>query len=562
MRLGWRCRTLVAVLSAGLATVASYSVLPIAARAAPAAPITVTLNPPTIVADGHSTTTATATVTGAAGPQSVSFSSTAPGQKISATASPAPGTYTATITSTTTVGPVTITATDKTGGTSAGTAVLNQIAGPAFAVTVTLTPSTIVAGGQSTTVASAAVTDAEGHPVSGQVVTFSSTDPGQPAVIPATQTSPGTYTATITSTNTVGNSTITATDRTLPGVSGRATLVQVAGTGTHIILTLTPSTIVADGQSKTTAAATVIDSGGHPVSGNSVVFSASDGGVRFSPVTAGNGTYTATLTSSTTAGAVAVTATDLSTGVATGTVLTQVHGPAGKITVALSQPVVVANGISTTTATISVADAHGNPVSGDPIAVSVSDKRVRVGPVIDYGSGVHTAVLTSSNVPATMTVTATDASQSPAVSGSAILTEVPAPSLAGVAKLRWSFYYTPHYTLVQTLAVQGSLRGSMIHIHCRGGGCPFAARQVALGPSQHCVTKGKKRSCSPSASYQLGRAFSGHRLKTGALVVVDVARTGWIGKYYSFKIRSGQGPQVRISCLPPGGVTPGVGCQS
>lgn len=547
----WRCPTLVVLLSAVLATLAGYSVLPMAAQAAPAATVKVSLNPATIVADGVSKTVATATITGATGPQSVSFSSSDPGQKIAAI----PGTTTATITSSTTVGGSTITATDTTAKVS-GSATLIQTVGPASKITVTLTPSSIVADGYSKTVAVATVTDAQGHPVTGQAVSFSSSDAGQK--ITAT---PGTYSATITSSTTIGHPTITATDTTAK-ISSSATLAQTAATGAHIVLSLAPSTIVADGQSKTTASATVVDADGYPFSGDIVVFSVSDIGVRISPVTRSNAAYSATLTSSTTAGGVAVAATDLNTGVSTGAVLTQVHGPTSHVTVVLSPPVLVANGISKSTATISVADAHGNAVTGDSIKVATSAARVHVGPVLAGGSGLYTAVLTSSNIPRTVTITATDASESPAISGNATLTEVPAPSLVTVAKLRWSFYYTPSYTLVRALALQGSLRGSMIHVHCHGGGCPFAARQIALGASQHCVMKGKKQSCSASASYDVGRVFSGHRLKAGALVVVDVSRTGWIGKYYSFKIRSGQGPQVRINCLPPGGGTPGVGCSA
>ena len=434
-------------------------------------------------------------------------------------------------------------------------------AATATKVTVTLTPSAIVADGQSKTVAAAAVTDAAGHPVSGQAVSFSSTDPGQPGSIPASQTSPGTYTATITSTRTVGASTITATDTTA-GISGRATLTQAVGTGIHIMLTLTPSTIVADGQSMTTAVATIIDAEGHSVSGDSVAFSASDAGVRLAPVTSGNGTYTAVLTSSTTAGAVAVAATDLSTGVSTGAVLTQVHGTASVLTIALSQPIVVANGISTTTATITVADGHGNAISNDPVTVSVSGNGVGAGPVLDFGSGVHTVVLTSSNVPTAVTVTATDAVPSPPVSASTTLAEVPAPSLVDLARMQWSFYYTPRYTVVQALALKGPLGGSMITIRCHGRGCPFGTRNAPLAASRHCVRRGRQRRCSTTVNFDVARDFRGRRLSAGAVVVINVLRPGWIGKYYAFRIRSGRGPQSQISCLPPGGGTPGTGCQT
>jgi Invasin, domain 3 len=564
MRLQLRRRVLLVVLGAVLATIVSNSALPAVARAA-ASKVTVTLTPSTIVADGHSQTLAVAVVTGPRGHlqsgQTISFSSTDPGQPASIPASEiSPGVYAATITSTTTVGVSTITATDQTAGIS-GSAILTQTAGSTAEISVTLTPSTIPADGVSKTVAAAALTDAEGDPLVGQTVSFSSSDPGQPASIPASETSPGIYTATITSTTNVGTSTITAAD-TAAGISASATLTQTTTTGTFIVLTLTPSTIVADGQSKTVAAATIVDAAGGPVSGDSVAFSASDAGVRFSPVTASNGTYMSTLTSSTRAGAVAITATDRTTGGSTGTVLTQVHGPASEVTITLSRPAIVADGISTNTATISVADAHGNPISGDPIKLSVSDNRVRVGAVLDQGSGVYTVVLTSSTIPRRVTVTATDAAEWPPASGRAAFAEVPAPSLVGLADMRWSFYYTPRYTVIETLALKGPLGDSMITIGCRGGGCPFATRNVALAASRHCRTVGKQRRCSTAVHYDVARDFRGRRLSAGVLVSVDVLRRGWIGKYYAFKIRPGRGPKLQISCLAPGGRKPGVGCQS
>lgn len=76
---------------------------------------------------------------------------------------------------------------------------------------------------------------------------------------------------------------------------------------------LLPSSVVADGSSTSTAVATVTDAKGNPVRGAKVVFSASDSGVGFGPVTdQGDGTYTSTVTSSAVAGPVSITATDTS----------------------------------------------------------------------------------------------------------------------------------------------------------------------------------------------------------------------------------------------------------
>ena len=558
-----------AAFGVALGIMAGYWSLPDAAAAAKATRVTVTLNPSAIVADGQSQTQAAAAVTDRHGRpvsgETVTFSSTDPGQPSSIPAlETRRGIYTARLTSTTTLGTSTITATDQTAGLT-GTATLTQAVGPAVQITVMLTPAVIPADGRSQTTAAATITDSRGHPETQEAVTFSSTDPGEPASIPTSESSPGTYTATLTSTTSVGQSTITATDGT-GGISSAATLTQtvaipIRARPRQVAVALTPSTLVADGRSTAIAMVTVTDDRGHPISGDTVGLSASDNGVQISPVTPeGSGTYTATLTSSTRAGSVAITAIDLTAGVSTATTLTQVHGPPSNVAVVLSPGVVVANGISNTTATISVADANGNPIAGDLVRVSVSDKHVHVGSVAARPDGTYTVLLTSSTAPTTSTITASDVSDSPPAAGTATLVEVPAPSLVNLATMQWTFYYTPHYTMIRKLVIQGGLRGSVIQIRCRGGGCPFGARHVAVPASAHCVTRGRSRRCPSGVTYDVAASLRGHHLSAGATVMIDILRRGWIGKYYAFRMRSGRGPQIRISCLQPGATAPSAGC--
>lgn len=99
----------------------------------PATDVDVALSPPSILADGSSTSLATATVTDAGeipvpGDQ-IAFTSTDPGQQIGAVTDNEDGTYSARITSSTAVGAQTIKATDATVGPGIfGTATLTQIA--------------------------------------------------------------------------------------------------------------------------------------------------------------------------------------------------------------------------------------------------------------------------------------------------------------------------------------------------------------------------------------------------------------------------------------------------
>lgn len=160
----WAGRWLVSAATVLLST----AVLVSPAQAA-APKITVSLSPNPVVADG-ATSVATATVTGALGVplkgRTITFS---PGGK---TTNHDDGTYTATIPGSTTVGPVTVTATDKTSGKSAS-ATLTRTVGPPAHISVQLLPTSVVADGSSTSTATATVTDAEGHPVPGEPIAFS-----------------------------------------------------------------------------------------------------------------------------------------------------------------------------------------------------------------------------------------------------------------------------------------------------------------------------------------------------------------------------------------------------
>lgn len=105
------------------------------------------------------------------------------------------------------------------------------------ALTVTFSPSPILADGASTTVVTAHDAGADGVPVAGDTIEFSSTDTGQ-VIGPVTDNGDGTYTATITASTTSGPSTITATDETdSPALSGQATLTETSTVPPQVTLT-------------------------------------------------------------------------------------------------------------------------------------------------------------------------------------------------------------------------------------------------------------------------------------------------------------------------------------
>ena len=389
-----------------------------------AATVTVALNPTSVVANGTSTTTATATVTDAQGhllpSESISWASSDTGDTFSGQRNAGNGTYTATITSSTTVGTPTITATD---GSASGGATLAQTAGGAATVTVALSPISIIANGTATTTATATVEDAAGHVLSGESVSWGSSDTAD-TFSGQTNAGNGTYTATITSSTTVGTPTITATDGS---ASGKATLTQTAGPAASVTVALSPTSIIANGTATTTATATVKDAAGHLLPTETVTFTSSDTGDKVSATTnAGSGTYTATITSSTIVGTPTITATD---GTVSGTAtLTQAVGSAATVQVAVNPAVILANGTSTAGLTATVEDGQGHLLTGQSVSFKSTDSGEFFGQVSDNGNGTYSVQVRSSTTVGSATITATDSSVSPAVSGQGTLDQAAGPS--------------------------------------------------------------------------------------------------------------------------------------
>ncbi|MGO9821610.1 MAG: invasin domain 3-containing protein [Solirubrobacteraceae bacterium] len=431
--------------------------------------ISVLLSQSSIAADGTSTTTDTATVddsNGGVAGDTVKFTSRDGGETISGTTDNNNGTYTATIRSSTTVGTATITATDSTsmpsGAPLTATASLTQTAGPAATVTVALSPNSIVANGTATTTATATVEDAQGHVLSGENVSWSSSDAGNKF------SAQNASTTTITSSTTVGTPTITATDGS---ASGNATLTQTAGPAATVTVALNPTSIIANGTTTTTATATVKDAQGHLLPTETVTFTSSDTGDKFSATTnAGSGTYTATITSSTTVGTPTITATD---GTVSGTAtLTQTAGSAATVQVAASPAVILANGTSTATVTATVEDAQGHLLTGQSVSFKSTDSGEFFGQVSDNGNGTYTVQVRSSTTVGSATITATDSTASPAISGQGTLGQAAGPSTTSLVASSSTLVTNQSLTLFAT--VNGGPGAPSGGITFNDGGVPIA----------------------------------------------------------------------------------------
>jgi hypothetical protein len=332
-----------------------------------------------------------------------------------------------------------------------------------------------------------------------------------------------------------------------------------AGPTETITVTLSPSSIVADGVSTSTVTA-VLRFGAGLLAGQTVVFSSSDSGIHFGPTIDNlDGTYAAMLTSSTAVGAPTITAVGQWAGqtASARATLTQTPGPAKNMMLSLEPQSIIADGRSYTTATAIVADAHGNRVPTDRVIFSSSDPREEIAATANNGNGIYSALIKSSTTAGQVAIQATDAAANLTVRS--VLSQVASGSLLSLVTVQWTFHYTPAYTTVRYLAVDGAPVGASVVIDCHGRGCPFAEHVNAVTETKPCGTKGKRR-CQTSRTIDLAPEFQNHRLRVGTRITVAITRPSWVGRYYQFTVRARRPPGVHVACLAPGEIRPDAPC--
>jgi Bacterial Ig-like domain (group 3) len=111
--------------------------------------------------------------------------------------------------------------------------------------------------------------------------------------------------------------------------------------------------------------------------------------------------------------------------------------------------------------------------------------------------------------------------------------------------LQWQFYYHRTYTQVTMLRADRVVEGITVRITCDGRGCPFSELSIPA---------------KSGTSIDLLPAFQKRHLRVGSEITLRIMRPNWIGKYYSFTVRAGRGPQIGLSCLGVGRSRPGLGC--
>jgi Big-like domain-containing protein len=126
--------------------------------------------------------------------------------------------------------------------------------------------------------------------------------------------------------------------------------------------------------------------------------------------------------------------------------------------------------------------------------------------------------------------------------------------------MQWNFYFTPTYTKVLTLVVNGA-SGATVTTTCHNTGCPFAVKTAHVAKTGRCAQQ-DTRTCATHGWLNLAPGFRGRRLGVGAQITVAITRPGWIGKSYRFTIHAGRPPRIQIACLAAGSAHRGVGCST
>jgi hypothetical protein len=127
------------------------------------------------------------------------------------------------------------------------------------------------------------------------------------------------------------------------------------------------------------------------------------------------------------------------------------------------------------------------------------------------------------------------------------------------ATMQWTFYYTPSYTKVMGLTVNGLSSQASVLVRCGGHGCPFSKRVSSASTNQPCGHRHEFK-CRSHGTLDLSPALRGNRLRVGTKLTIAITIPGGVGKYYAFTARAGHGPRVFIGCLAPGATRPGAAC--
>jgi hypothetical protein len=290
----------------------------------------------------------------------------------------------------------------------------------AHSLMVSASPTSIVASGSSTSTVKMQARDLTGVNLTsgGASVTFATT---LGSVGSTTDNGDGTYQATLTSSTILGNATVTAklggtSIATIGTATNSASLAVNFGLGpvsaSASTATANPTNPASDGVTTSTLTVTATDDYGHPLTNQTVSLSVSGSGNTVStPANTGaNGQTTATI-ASTVPETKTITVTIGGTQISAQPTVTFIAGgvsPSKSIAVASPSTGLTADGVTTSTITVTANDGSSNPLSGKTVVLGVSGSGnilSQLSPTTDV-NGQITATL-ASTVAQTKTITVT-----------------------------------------------------------------------------------------------------------------------------------------------------------
>ena len=390
--------------------------------AASAARSTVVASPTSVTADGVATTTVTVTVEDANGNlipnAAVTLSSSGSGDHFAAATGTtnAQGVFTTTLSSTSAQATDTITATEGSAEETTAVAFTAGTAASAARSSVAASPTSVTADGVATTTVTVTVEDANGNLIPNAAVTLSSTGSGDHfAAATGTTNAQGVFTTTLSSTSAQATDTITATEGSAEETTAVAFTAGTAASAARSSVAASPTSVTADGVATTTVTVTVEDANGNLIPNAAVTLSSTGSGDHFGATTGttnAQGVFTTTLSSTSAQATDTITATEGSAQETTAVAFTAGTASAARSTVVASPTSVTADGVATTTVTVTVEDANGNLIPNAAVTLSGSGSGDHFGATTGTtnAQGVFTTTLSSTSAQATDTITATEGS--------------------------------------------------------------------------------------------------------------------------------------------------------
>ena len=451
----------------------SFTAVPASASAS-----TVTASPAAVAADGASTSMITVTLKTAGGVavsgKTVMIAQASGHSTISAASGPssASGVVTFTVTDTT-VESVTYTATDTT-----DSVVVTPTAGVTFTAapptasqsTVTANPTSAPADGATASTITVTLKNALGNPVSGKTVTLAQGS-GHATISPASGPSSANGVVTFTVTDTTPESvTYTATDTTDSVVvtqTAAVTFTPLLATAVQSTVTASLASDPADGTTISTITVTLKNALGNPVSGKAVSLGQGTGHSTISAASgpsSASGVVTFTV-SDTTVEFVTYTAVDTTDAVTvaqtSGVVFTAAPPNAIQSKVIASPSSAPADGASTSTITVTLKNAGGYPVSGKTVMLAQGGGHgvISAASGTSNASGVVTFTVTDATAES-VTYTATDTTDTVAVTQTAGVTFTPLPALSISSTHAGNFWQGESSATYSLIVGNGATAGS------------------------------------------------------------------------------------------------------